>query len=100
MNRRLAVVAAVAKQRGKVANKCKAHLVRDDGTHQTIEAQSIFIEMDDGRDLTIDLYESRKGGGICVNCLCLEDSGRLEIRLGAANICYINVPKRRKAGAN
>jgi hypothetical protein len=95
MDDRLTIESELAKRPAKIARKCKAHLIREDGTHEPLEAMSIFVDLGSGRDLTINLYERFKGEGICISTLCTGpgSGGRIEITLGAANTCYVNVKK-------
>lgn len=95
MNDRLAIASKLAKHPAKIVRRFNAHLIREDGTHEPVDAKSIFVDMGGGRDLTIHLYERFKGEGVGVISLYTDDNsgGSIEIKLGAANVCYINAKK-------
>ena len=109
MKKRLTLASAAIRSRAdpgcrparKLAvRKFKAHLIREDGQTKPINAKAIFVDMGGGRDLIIHLYERVKGEGIGVMCLAVDDGqgghsrgGRVEIRLGAANLLFVSVKK-------
>ncbi len=109
MKKRLSIAAAITSYRSPIERagkrkgerKFKAHLIGEDGKTKPIEARAIFVDMGDGRDLLINLYERGKGDGITVMNFYAEDGssgarssgGRIAISVVGSDRIFISVKK-------
>ena len=108
MKKRLSIAAAITSYRSPIERagkrkgerKFKAHLIGEDGKTKPIAARAIFVDMGDGRDLLINLYERDKGDGISVMSFYAEDEsgtrifgGRIAISVVGSDRIFISVKK-------
>ena len=106
--KRLSIASAITSYRSPIERagkrkgerKFKAHLIGEDGKTKPIEARAIFVDMGEGRDLLINLYERGKGDGITVMSIHAEDDsgarssgGRIEISVATSDRIFISVKK-------
>ena len=89
---RLEVLGAIEPSR-KIWNKCKAHLVYPDGTFKETDASGVFIELPNGKDLTVYFDERFDGEGIPITSMSTEESegGMFEVHPCCSNSIHINV---------
>ena len=97
MNQQIANNYSKMLKKVKVKHRYRAHSISSDGAHSKIDGDGIFIELNDGKGLFINLHEIKNNTGISVwghpsfqskgkNI----ESSRLLIKPAAANVIYIS----------